>query len=105
MSDDLDFSPGKPAGAPKPAATPPTGPIYIPAVARAFFESAGKEEIVPQGTVFFSENEKASRLLLKRDKMYYLVSASRRSARSSARWPRSATRRAALPRWRKASAT
>lgn len=74
MADDLDFS--KPA-APKPAAQPAApaqAPIYIPAVARAFFESAGKEETVPQGTVFFAENEKASRLLLKRDKMYYLIS-------------------------------
>jgi len=73
MADDLDFS--KPA-APKPAAPAPAAqaPLYIPAVARAFFESAGKEETVPQGTVFFAENEKASRLLLKRDKMYYLVS-------------------------------
>ena len=34
--DDLDFS--KPAGAPKPAAPPPPqAPIYIPAIARAFF--------------------------------------------------------------------
>src|SRR6266850_2265845 len=69
MAEDLDFS--KPAGAPKPAA--PAAPLYIPAVARAFFESAGKEESVPSGTVFFSENEKASRLLLKRDKMYFLL--------------------------------
>jgi CRP/FNR family cyclic AMP-dependent transcriptional regulator len=72
MSDDLDFS--KPAGAPKPAApAAPQGPLYIPAVARAFFESAGKEESVASGTVFFSENEKASRLFLKRDKMYFLL--------------------------------
>jgi CRP/FNR family cyclic AMP-dependent transcriptional regulator len=76
MSDDLDFS--KPAGAPKPpaAAKPaaaPAVPLYIPAVARAFFESAGKEEDVPAGTVFFSENEKASRIFLKRDKMYLLL--------------------------------
>jgi CRP-like cAMP-binding protein len=72
MSDDLDFS--KPAGAPKPAAAPaPQAPLYIPAVARTFFESAGKEESVAPGTVFFSENEKASRLLLKRDKMYFLL--------------------------------
>src|SRR5262249_51651963 len=28
---------------------------------------------VDTGTVFFAENEKASRLLLKRDKMYYLL--------------------------------
>src|SRR5690348_1911836 len=69
MSEDLDFS--KPAGTPKPAA--PAAPIYVPAVARAFFESAGKEESLPAGTVLFSENEKASRLLLKRDKMYFLA--------------------------------
>src|SRR5438552_13101838 len=72
MADDLDFS--KPAGAPKPAApAAPQAPLYIPAVARTFFESAGKEESVATGTVFFSENEKASRLLLKRDKMYFLL--------------------------------
>src|SRR4051812_14009016 len=75
MSDDLDFSQPagapKPSAAPKPAAAPP--PLYIPAVARAFFESTGKEEAVPSGTVFFSENEKANRLFLKRDKMYYLI--------------------------------
>jgi CRP/FNR family cyclic AMP-dependent transcriptional regulator len=75
MSDDLDFS--RPAGAPKPqAATKPPAPsvtLYIPHVARAFFESAGKHESVPAGTVFFSENEKASRLFLQRDKMYFLL--------------------------------
>jgi CRP-like cAMP-binding protein len=74
MSDDLDFSqPGapKPPTAPKPAA--PAMPLYIPAVARSFFESAGKEEEVPAGTVFFSENEKANRLFMKRDKMYFLL--------------------------------
>jgi CRP/FNR family cyclic AMP-dependent transcriptional regulator len=72
--DDLDFS--KPAGAPKPAGTPaaaPQAPLYIPAIARSFFESAGKEETVKPGTVFFAENEKASRILLKRDKMYLLL--------------------------------
>src|SRR5690242_6585989 len=51
MSDDLDFS--QPAGAPKPPAdskppakpaAAPGAPLYIPAVARSFFESAGKEE-------------------------------------------------------------
>jgi CRP-like cAMP-binding protein len=75
MSDDLDFSQpagaAKPPPAPKPAA--PSVPLYVPAVARAFFESAGKEESVPAGTVFFSENEKANRLFLKRDKMYLLL--------------------------------
>jgi CRP/FNR family transcriptional regulator, cyclic AMP receptor protein len=74
LMDDLDFS--KPAGAPKPAAPaapPPQAPIYIPAIARAFFESVAKEEAVAAGTVFFAENEKASRILLKRDKMYLLL--------------------------------
>jgi len=75
MSDDLDFS-GKPAATPKPAAAPAEktpAPVYIPAIARAFFESAGKEETVSPGHVFFAENERASRLLLKRDKMYLLL--------------------------------
>jgi CRP-like cAMP-binding protein len=75
MSDDLDFS-GKPAASPKPGAAPaapPQAPVYIPAIARAFFESAGKEEAAPPGTVFFAENERASRILLKRDKMYLLL--------------------------------
>ncbi len=71
--DDLDFS--KPAGAPKPAAPPaaPQAPLFIPAIARAFFESTGKEETLAAGTVIFAENEKASRILLKRDKMYLLL--------------------------------
>ena len=76
MSDDLDFS--KPAGSPKPAAgTAPAAPaqaqapIYVPAIAKAFFESAGKEEQVAAGHVFFAENQKSG--LFSRDKMYYLV--------------------------------
>src|SRR5690349_14328274 len=69
MSDDLDFS--RPA-APKPAPAPQP-PVYVPAIARAFFESAGKEESFAAGTVIFAENEKASRILLKRDKMYFLI--------------------------------
>ena len=74
MADDLDFS--NPAGSPKPGAAPPAPapvPVYIPAIARGFFESVGKEEAVAPGTVFFAENEKASRMLLKRDKMYLLL--------------------------------
>ena len=72
MADELDFTgslklPRKPAGASVPA------PVYVPAIARAFFESAGREESFAAGTVIFAENEKASRILLKRDKMYYLV--------------------------------
>jgi CRP-like cAMP-binding protein len=69
--DDLDFSktgPQKPIPAPQPQA-----PLYVPAIARAFFASAGKEEAIAAGTVFFAENEKASRMLLKRDKMYFLL--------------------------------
>ncbi len=70
--DDLDFS--RTGGPLKPAAAPqPQPPLYVPAVARAFFESVGKEEPVAAGTVFFAENEKASRILLKRDKMYFLL--------------------------------
>jgi CRP-like cAMP-binding protein len=67
--DDLDFS--KPAKNPEPPKSPQ--PVYLPAVARAFFESAGRPERVPAGTQFFAENEKASRILLKRDKMYLLL--------------------------------
>ena len=71
MSDDLDFS-SKPAGSPKPAApAAPAAPIYVPAIAKAFFESAGKEEEAAAGTVFFSENAKGG--FFKKDKMYYLV--------------------------------
>jgi CRP-like cAMP-binding protein len=67
--EDLDFSKGP--GASKPLA--PVAPLYVPEVARAFFESAGREERIAAGTVLFAENEKASRLLLQRDKMYYLM--------------------------------
>ena len=72
MADDLDFTGSLRMPAPRPSGTS-AAPLYVPAVARAFFESAGKEETVEAGTVFFSENEKASRLLLKRDKMYFLL--------------------------------
>lgn len=67
--DDLDFSQ---TGKQKPIPQPPPAPVYVPGIARAFFESAGKEETVAAGTKFFIENEKASRILLKRDKMYLL---------------------------------
>jgi CRP/FNR family transcriptional regulator, cyclic AMP receptor protein len=75
--DDLDFSqpakkpaPAKAAPAPQPAAP---APAYNPAIAREFFATAGKEEQVAAGTKLFTENEKASRILLKRDKMYLLL--------------------------------
>ena len=67
--EDLDFSKGP--GAVKPLA--PVAPLYVPAVARAFFESAGEEERIDAGTVLFSENEKVSRFFLQRAKMYYLL--------------------------------
>src|ERR1051325_9274797 len=72
MADDLDFTGSlrMPAARPAPA---PTAPPYEPTIARAFFESAGKEERIGAGTVLFSENEKASRLFLRRDKMYFLL--------------------------------
>ncbi|MGH8672696.1 MAG: cyclic nucleotide-binding domain-containing protein [Burkholderiales bacterium] len=52
---------------------PSRSPLYDPAVALAFFESAGKRESVPAGTRFFAENEKGNRILFQRDKMYLLV--------------------------------
>lgn len=73
MADDLDFS--SPAGAAKPAAAPkpaaPQGSVYIPALARTFFEAAGKEESVAANTIFFSEGQKAG--FFAREKMYYLA--------------------------------
>jgi CRP-like cAMP-binding protein len=47
--------------------------IYDPAMAMEFFSSAGRTETVAQGTTIFAENEKGSRLLLRRDKMYLLL--------------------------------
>jgi CRP-like cAMP-binding protein len=61
---ELDFT--------KPAEPPQTS-IYDPALAMEFFSSAGKTETVAQGATLFAENEKASRLLLRRDKMYLLL--------------------------------
>ena len=71
MTDDLDFSSTGKQAVPKP---PPQqqAPVYVSGIARAFFESTGKSETVPAGHKFFLENEKASRILLKRDKMYLL---------------------------------
>lgn len=71
--DDLDFSspaPAKPAPKPAPPAAPQAS-VYVPAIARMFFEAAGKEEAVAANTVFFSEGQKAG--FLRRDKMYYLT--------------------------------
>jgi CRP-like cAMP-binding protein len=75
--DDLDFSQPakKPAAPAKPAPAQPAAPApaYNPGIARDFFAAAGKEEQVTAGTKLFTENEKASRILLKRDKMYLLL--------------------------------
>lgn len=46
---------------------------WDPAMARAFFEAAGKLETAAAGDVFFTEQQKANRLFLKRDRMYFLV--------------------------------
>lgn len=54
-------------------ARPAQNVLYDPAVARAFFESVGQIESVAQGKSLFVENEKANRLLMRRDKMYLLV--------------------------------
>ena len=52
---------------------PSRSPLYDPAVATAFFESAGKREHVAAGTKFFAENEKDTRMFFHRDKVYLLV--------------------------------
>lgn len=62
---DLDFS--------KPASEPRKTSIYDPAVAMEFFGSTGKTEVFKKGATIFAENQKGSRLLLQRDKMYLLL--------------------------------
>src|SRR5436309_15348896 len=69
---ELDFT--KPVGPAKPSVEAPAKPsIYDPAMAMEFFSSAGRIETVAQGATIFAENEKASRLLLRRDMMYLLL--------------------------------
>jgi CRP-like cAMP-binding protein len=69
---ELDFT--KPQKPEKPPVVEPSKPsIYDPAMATEFFSSAGKPETVAQGATIFAENEKGSRLLLQRDKMYLLL--------------------------------
>lgn len=46
---------------------------YDPAIALEFFNSVGTPHEVPAGTTFFTQNEKGSRLLFQRDKMYLLL--------------------------------
>jgi CRP/FNR family transcriptional regulator, cyclic AMP receptor protein len=67
---DLDFT--KPVGPAKTPAEVPKAPIYDAVIAEEFF-SSGRTEMIPQGATLFAENEKGSRLLLQRDKMYFLV--------------------------------
>jgi CRP-like cAMP-binding protein len=50
----------------------PSYPVYDPAVALAFFRSAGKAEKFAPGATIFREHEKSRPLLLQRDKMYYV---------------------------------
>src|SRR5258708_15556139 len=65
--DELDFSKSAKASAPAKAS------IYAPAMALEFFSSVGKPEPVAKGAALFAENEKGSRLLFQRDKMYLLL--------------------------------
>lgn len=46
--------------------------LYDPAVALAFFRSAGKAERYAPGATIFAENARARPLLMQRDKMYYV---------------------------------
>ena len=46
--------------------------LYDPAVALAFFRSAGKAERYAPGAIIFAENAKARSILLQRDRMYYV---------------------------------
>ncbi len=62
---DLDFS--RPVGEPRKTSS------YDPAVALEFFGTAGKTQTVARGTTIFAENEKGSRLLFQRDRMYLLL--------------------------------
>ena len=58
----------------KPVVTPTArGTLYDPAIALEFFKAAGAAEDVAQGDMIFAENQKASRLLLQKDKIYLLL--------------------------------
>jgi CRP-like cAMP-binding protein len=48
--------------------------LYDPAVALEFFRGAGEPESIAGGTVIFAESEKSRLPLLRRDRMYLLVS-------------------------------
>jgi CRP/FNR family transcriptional regulator, cyclic AMP receptor protein len=60
--DELDFT-----------ATATAKPAYDTAAAQAFFALQGGEEQAAAGETIFTEDEKSSRLLLKRDKIYLLL--------------------------------
>lgn len=75
--DDLDFSakPAAPAQAVARVAVQSTAqsPLYQPALALAFFQSAGTLEEKPGGKPVFTENEKPGGLFSKGAKMYLLL--------------------------------
>jgi CRP-like cAMP-binding protein len=52
---------------------PPPKPTYEVTGALQYIESAGSPMTVAAGEIVFAENEKASSLLLQKDKMYFLV--------------------------------
>lgn len=52
---------------------PPAKSSYDAAAALEFFKSAGTKESVAAGKTIFAEDEKRSRLFLRRDKMYLLL--------------------------------
>lgn len=51
----------------------PASSNFDSAAALDFFKSAGKELNMPAGEIIFTENQKSSRLLFQRDKMYLLL--------------------------------
>ena len=75
--DDLNFSakPAAPAQAAARVAVQSTAqsPLYQPALALAFFRSAGTLEEKPGGKAIFMENEKPGGLFSKGAKMYLLL--------------------------------
>lgn len=77
--DDLDFS-GKPGSPAEPATRAAAqvqataqSPLYQPALALAFFRSAGTAEEKPGGKPIFVENEKSGGLFSKGARMYLLL--------------------------------
>lgn len=73
--DELDFSSDKPAPKPAAPAVAPPRPraLYNPQVALQFFRGGGKLEEIAGGKTFFNENDKASGLFSKGDRMYLLL--------------------------------